>query len=101
MNPFKKPLQVTLLALAAMQLFACSKTVECQVEVPLNTGERIWVKHEATYNLQVAGGNPLDLAYQSRLDRKNYLRVEGYAVPLCWGWKSDAYGNTPHAQGPV
>lgn len=101
MNPFKKPLQVTLLALVAMQLSACSRTVEWQVEVPLNTGETIWVKHESAYKLQVVGGNPLDLAYQSRLDRKNYLRVEGYAVPLCWGCKSDAYGNIPHAQRPV
>ena len=52
---------VTLLPLVA--LTACSKTVQWEEEVPLNTGDVIWVKREATYKLQGAGGNPFDLGY--------------------------------------
>jgi hypothetical protein len=45
-------------------LSACSKTVTWQEEVPLNTGEVIWVERTVTYKLQGAGGNPLDMAYR-------------------------------------
>ena len=45
-------------------LGACSKTVTWEEEVPLNTGEVIWVKRSINYKLKGASGNPLDIAYQ-------------------------------------
>lgn len=64
MNRLKKTLQLLLAGIAALQLSACSKTVQWEEEVPLNTGETIWVKREVTYKLKGAGGNPLDMAYR-------------------------------------
>jgi hypothetical protein len=52
-----------LILLPLFALTACSKTVQWEEEVPLNTGEVIWVKREATYKLQGTGGNPFDLGY--------------------------------------
>jgi hypothetical protein len=64
MNPLKKPLRILLTLLAALQLTACSKTVQWEEEVPLNTGETIWVKRSVDYTLQGGAGNPLDIAYR-------------------------------------
>lgn len=52
------------LLLALPTFVACSKTVEWDEEVPLNTGETIWVKRHSHYELQGAAGNPLDLKYR-------------------------------------
>ncbi|MGH8858024.1 MAG: hypothetical protein ACREXG_08345, partial [Polaromonas sp.] len=54
---------VTLGALTVV-LSACSKTVTWEEEVPLNTGEMIWVKRTAVYTKQGGAGNPLDVAYR-------------------------------------
>lgn len=51
-------------AVVIVHLTACSKSVEWEEEVPLNTGDTIWVKRSATYSLQGGAGNPLDLAYR-------------------------------------
>lgn len=59
-----KILRVLLFVAGALVLTACSKTVQWEEEVPLNTGERIWVKRYVTYKLQGAGGNPLDIGYR-------------------------------------
>lgn len=64
MSRLKTLLRMLLALLAAMQLSACSKTVQWEEEVPLNTGEVIWVKRFVTYKYQGAGGNPLDMAYR-------------------------------------
>ena len=56
------------------QLTACSKTVQWTEEVPLNTGEVIWVIRTATYSPQGAGGNPFDIAY--RVDSTETLAFE-------------------------
>lgn len=64
MNRFKKSLQILLAVLAATQLTACSKTVQWEEEVPLNTGETIWVKKTLNYTIKGGAGNPLDLAYR-------------------------------------
>ena len=45
-------------------LSACSKTVQWEEEVPLNTGDVMWVKREVTYKFKGAGGNPLDMGYR-------------------------------------
>jgi hypothetical protein len=49
MKLLKRPLRISLLVAAALQLAACSKTVQWEEEVPLNTGETIWVKRSGTY----------------------------------------------------
>jgi hypothetical protein len=55
----------TLLLLPLLALLvACSKTVTWEEEVPLNTGDTIWVKRVVTYKYQGASGNPLDMAYR-------------------------------------
>ena len=55
--------KLLLIGLTMTALTACSKTVQWEEEVPLNTGETIWVKREVTYKLKGAGGNPLDMGY--------------------------------------
>jgi hypothetical protein len=48
---------------ALMQLAACSKTVEWEEEVPLNTGETIVVKRSGKYRYESESGNPLKYGY--------------------------------------
>lgn len=50
----------------AMTISACSKTVQWEEEVPLNTGETIWVKRTVKYTLQGDAGNPFDMAYRPK-----------------------------------
>ena len=64
MNRLKKPLQILLIVIAATQLAACSKTVQWEEEVPLNTGETIWVEKTLNYTIKGGAGNPLDMAYR-------------------------------------
>lgn len=64
MNRLKKPLQILLSVVAALQLTACSKTVQWDEEVPLNTGETIWVTRFVDYSLKGGAGNPFDIAYR-------------------------------------
>ena len=64
MNILKMLLKILLTAGAALQLTACSKTVQWEEEVPLNTGDTIWVKRTVNYTLQGGAGNPLDIAYR-------------------------------------
>ncbi|MGY8903685.1 MAG: hypothetical protein ACKVIH_03960 [Burkholderiales bacterium] len=45
-------------------LSACSRTVEWQEEVLLNTGEIIWVTRSVRYSIKGDAGNPADLAYR-------------------------------------
>jgi hypothetical protein len=58
---------------------ACSKTVQWEEEVPLNTGETIWVKRTVKYTYQGGAGNPLDIAY--RPERGSYV------TEFTWGGK--------------
>lgn len=62
MNLFKKPLLMALVALAALQLSGCSRTVEWEEEVPLNTGETIWVHRSMPWVYKGGFGNPFDMA---------------------------------------
>lgn len=57
-------IKLAALLLALPLLTACSKTVQWEEEVPLNTGEVIWVKRTVEYSLQGGAGNPLDIAYR-------------------------------------
>lgn len=67
----KKPLQIVLAMVVALQLAACSKTVQWEEEVPLNTGETIWVKRTVNYSVQGGAGNPLDMTYRPRRGGEN------------------------------
>lgn len=69
MNHFKTTLKWLLALAAAMQLAACSKTVQWEEEVPLNTGETIWVTRTVVYSAQGGAGNPLDMAYRPEKDQ--------------------------------
>lgn len=64
MSSMKQILRMALVLIAAQQLAACSKTVQWEEEVPLNTGETIWVKRTVTYKFKGSGDNPLDMSYQ-------------------------------------
>jgi len=64
MSYFKKLLKILLTLLAAVQLTACSRTVQWEEEVPLNTGETIVVKRSGTYTYESESGNPLKFAYR-------------------------------------
>lgn len=44
-------------------LSACSKTVQWEEEVLLNTGETIWVSKEVRYTIKGQPGNPADMGY--------------------------------------
>lgn len=80
------PRPVLMLAAAAALLLAgCSKTVEWEEEVPLNTGETIWVKRTATYVRSSAYANPLKLSW----------RIESETLAFEWAetkytWRGDA-----------
>lgn len=62
MNRLKKTLQLLLAGIAALQLTACSKTVQWEEEVPLNTGETIWIQRSMPWTLQGGFGNPFDIS---------------------------------------
>jgi hypothetical protein len=66
--------------LGAALLAGCSKTVHWEEEVPLNTGETIWVKREMVYRLKGAGGNPFDMDYRP-----------DWTEQLSFEWKGQTY----------
>lgn len=55
-------LKMVLAIVAVIHLTACSKTVQWEEEVPLNTGQVIWVKRTVEYTMQGGAGNPFDTA---------------------------------------
>lgn len=79
-------LVLMLTATVALLLTGCSKIVQWEEEVPLNTGETIWVKRTVKYTYQGGAGNPLDMDFRPELNQiiefswngKNY-RYEGDA----------------------
>jgi hypothetical protein len=48
---------------------ACSKTVQWEEEVPLNTGVVLWVKRTVVYSSQGGAGNPLDVDERPERDQ--------------------------------
>jgi hypothetical protein len=118
----RRPAQMVLWCVLALHLAACSRTVEWQEEVPLNTGETIWVKRKVVYSLQGASGNPLDIGYRPnktetlsfRWEGKDYFYKGDAALMLLaisparqptlvapasdrsWDWRHDYYCASPH-----
>lgn len=83
MNLLKMLLKILLTAGAALQITACSKTVEWEEEVPLNTGETIWVKRIDTFVKGPEPGNPLKRTWG--LEKRNYAfawQGQGYAYEV-------------------
>jgi hypothetical protein len=61
----KASLKLIVITAVLSQLTACSKTVQWEEEVQLNTGEVIWVKRTVEYTVQGGAGNPFDMAYRA------------------------------------
>lgn len=77
-------IRILLAAIAVLHLTGCSKTVQWEEEVPLNTGETIWVTRTAIYVRSTAYANPL----------KPSWRIESEAVAFEWAgqkykWEGD------------
>lgn len=56
--------------LTLMCLAACSKTVQWDEEVLLNTGQTITVRRSSEYNITGGAGNPFDLKYRPNFNEK-------------------------------
>lgn len=54
--------RVMALGVFALALSACSRTVKWEEEVPLNTGETIWIQREMKWAMLGGLGNPFDIA---------------------------------------
>jgi hypothetical protein len=59
----KIPLKLLGMGAAVCQLIACSKTVQWEEQVPLNTGEVVSVKRTGTYAYESESGNPMKSRY--------------------------------------
>lgn len=122
MTRLEKLPRLLLASIVALQLSACSKMVEWKEEVPLNTGETIWVTRSVAYSLKGGHGNPFDIAYRQdeietlsfKLAGKQYvyegdaalmlLAVSAQGQPVLvapaadkgWDWNHDYYCAGPH-----
>jgi hypothetical protein len=84
MNRFKAFLKLILIMGTAMTITACSKTVQWEEEVPLNTGEVIWVKRSMTYSRSGSYANPLKPSWSIESEAIEFeYKKEKYS------WKSD------------
>ncbi|MCF8198713.1 MAG: hypothetical protein K9J42_08105 [Sulfuritalea sp.] len=72
--------RIALAAVAVLLFTACSKTVQWEEEVPLNTGDTILVKRTIKYVYQGNAGNPFDIA----------LRPE-FKETIEFTWKAKSY----------
>lgn len=62
------------IGLLALVLSACSRTVTWEEEVPLNTGETIWIEREMKWAMLGAMGNPFDIGL--RPTREQVIRFK-------------------------
>lgn len=91
MNHFKSMLKLLLPLVLATQITACSKTVQWEEEVPLNTGETIWVKRTDFYAKGGEPGNPLQMAWG----------LEKRAYEFTWQGKKYSYQIARKTGGPI
>lgn len=61
--------RVMALAAFALALSGCSRTVKWEEEVPLNTGETIWIQREMKWAMLGGLGNPFDIALRPTRDQ--------------------------------
>jgi hypothetical protein len=64
MKRIKKTHFIWLAVILAAWYTTRAKTVQWEEEVPLNTGETIWVTRTVTYSLKGDAGNPFDISYK-------------------------------------
>ncbi len=64
---------IALMSLAVL-LMGCSKTVQWEEEVPLNTGETIWVQRKDTFDRVGGADNPLKTAWALKLRELKFNR---------------------------
>ena len=77
MTGTKRVFQILLALTGAMQLVACSKTVQWEEEVPLNTGEVIWVKRSMPWAYKGGFGNPFDMAMRATFNQTIGFKYSG------------------------
>ena len=121
-NTMRTLLKMMLAGIAMVYLAACSKTVQWEEEVPLNTGEVIWVKRTVEYTKQGGAGNPFDVAYRpERTERLEFdwnghkyvydgdarvilLAISPWRIPVLiapaddssWDWRHNYLCAKPH-----
>ena len=61
----------------AMTISACSKTVQWEEEVPLNTGETIWVKRSMPWVYKGGFANPFDMAMRPTGEQTISFKYDG------------------------
>jgi len=61
----------------ALVLSACSRTVTWEEEVPLNTGETIWIEREMRWAMLGSLGNPFDIALRPTRDQVIRFKYSG------------------------
>lgn len=121
MTHLKTLLRIAMAAFAAAQLVACSKAVQWEEEVLLNTGETIVVHRSGTYTYKARPGNPFDYGWgpdwRSTIEftykGKRYKHADELRLVLLaiapdgtpnliaspgsdWGWKHNYYCVTPY-----
>lgn len=94
-------LRIWLAVVATLQLAGCSKTVQWEEEVPLNTGDTIWVTRQVTYKLQGAGGNPLDIGYRSDWTEEIAFEWQGKKYRYVGDAQVMLLAISPHTKQPV
>ncbi len=65
--------------LLVLMLSACSRTVTWEEEVPLNTGETIWIQREMPWEMRGSVGNPFDIAMRPTRDQTISFTYRGVA----------------------
>lgn len=90
MKNIHTPLKIFLIAVLATPISACSKTIEWEEEVPLNTGETIIVKREDIYVRRSVPGNPFQMGWW--IDERKYK--------FSWQGNNYKYKNR-HSIGPM
>lgn len=64
-------------AVVATTLTGCSRTVTWEEEVPLNTGETIWIERSMPWAMQGGFGNPFDMAMRPTREQVIRFRYGG------------------------
>lgn len=75
------------IALLAVVLSGCSRTVTWEEEVPLNTGETIWIERTMPWKLLGGAGNPFDL--ELRPTRRQTIRFRYHGRQYIYEGKAD------------
>lgn len=70
-------IKLILIVFVMTALTACSKTVQWEEEVPLNTGETIWVQRSMPWVYKGGMGNPFDLSMKATFDQTISFKYAG------------------------